>query len=541
MSILPTLVLLASIVCADQESNPPAGELLSLEQTLRREDPASLANDARRLGDARRGAIVFYQPNLMCTSCHAETDKKRSSSLGPDLSVRGTVRPDVETVEAILDPSKTIKKGYETLTIVTDDGKSISGLLLEDRAQDLILRDSSPDHKPITIAKSRIEQRDARGPSLMPAGLVSTLASRQQFLDLVRYLLEIAEHGPDRARSLRPDPALLAPPLADYERNLDHAGLIAEFGPQSFVRGKAIYERVCANCHGTKERAGSLPTAPRFASAAVKNGADPYRMYRTLTDGFGQMAAQSWLVPRQKYDLIHYIREAYWKADNPRLYAPIEKAYLASLPKGTSRGPEPVALEPWRLMDYGPSMSGTFEVGEDGSNIAFKGIAVRLDAGQGGVSTGRAWVVYEHDTLRLAAAWTGQGFIDWKGINFDGRHQIHPRIAGKVHMFNPDGPGWANPENESFADLRVRGRDGRSYGPLPRPWLRFNGLYRHGDKVILDYQVGTARVLETPGLETDPHAHPGGQPVARRLDLAHRATRTGRQSVRHQRGQFVRA
>ena len=30
----------------------------------------------------------------------------------------------------------------------------------------------------------------------MPAGLVNALASRQQFLDLVCYLLEIAEHGP---------------------------------------------------------------------------------------------------------------------------------------------------------------------------------------------------------------------------------------------------------------------------------------------------------------------------------------------------------
>ena len=67
------------------------------------------------------------------------------------------------------------------------------------------------------------------------------------------------------------------------------------------------------------------------------------------------------------------------------------------------------------MMDYGPSLSATLEVGDDGSNIAFKGIAIRLDAGQGGVSRGRAWVVYDHDTLRLAAAWTGQGFIDWKG------------------------------------------------------------------------------------------------------------------------------
>ena len=105
-------------------------------------------------------------------------------------------------------------------------------------------------------------------------------------------------------------------------------------------------------------------------------------------------------------------------------------------------------------------------------------------------------MVYDHDTLRLAAAWTGQGFIDWNGINFNGRHQVHPRIVGRVHVANPDGPGWANPNNQSFADLRGRGRDGRPYGPLPRSWAHYRGLYRHGDRVILAYTVGTAEVLE---------------------------------------------
>ena len=74
----------------------------------------------------------------------------------------------------------------------------------------------------------------------------------------------------------------------------------------------------------------------------LKNGADPYHMYRTLTDGFGQMAAQTWLVPQQKYDLIHYIREAYFKPDNPLQYARVDRAYLDQLPKGTSRGPASV-------------------------------------------------------------------------------------------------------------------------------------------------------------------------------------------------------
>ena len=518
MNFLASSIFLVTVMIAGEDGTSLVGSPGLLEPQLKREDSVMLARDARSQGDAHRGALVFYQPALMCTKCHLSEGADVPAPLGPDLGLLGKGVPDTSVIEAILEPSKTIKKGYETVTIVTDDGRTVSGLLAEDRADVVILRDPGQDGKLITIAKSHIERLSNRGPSLMPAGLVNALTSRQQFLDLLRYLIEIAEYGPARARALRPNLALLTPPLPDYERNLDHAGLIAGLGPKSFHRGEVIYNRVCANCHGTKERVGSLPTAPRFTSAMLKNGADPYHMYRTLTDGFGQMAAQTWLVPQQKYDLIHYIREAYFRPDNSLQYARVDRAYMDQLPKGTSQGPAPVDIEPWCVMDYGPSLSATLEVDSNGSNFAFKGIAIRLDAGQGGVSRGRAWMLYDHDTLRLAAAWSGQRFIDWNGINFNGRHQVHPRIVGKVHAITPDSPGWANPNDQSFTDRRVRGRDGRFYGPLPRGWAHFKGLYHHDNRVILAYTVGTAEILEAPGLETDP-AHPDQPIFTRSLEI----------------------
>ncbi len=126
-------------------------------------------------------------------------------------------------------------------------------------------------------------------------------------------------------------------------------------------------------------------------------------------------------------------------------------------------------------MNYGPSLMATLEVGDKG-NFAYKGIAVRLDNGPGGVSRGRHWMLFDHDTLRVAAAWSGEGFIDWNGINFNGRHQIHPRARrAQVHFANPVGPGWANPETGRFDDPRFQGRDGKPYGPLPRTWAQYQG------------------------------------------------------------------
>ncbi|MBY0456953.1 MAG: heme-binding protein, partial [Gemmataceae bacterium] len=183
--------------------------------------------------------------------------------------------------------------------------------------------------------------------------------------------------------------------------------------------------------------------------------------------------------------------------------------YLAKLPTGKKGafGPAPVNVEPWVNMDYGPSLMNTYEVGGPGPNIAYKGLAVRLDAGTGGVSRGKVWSLFDHDTMRFAAGWTGEGaspFIDWKGIHFNGQHQIHPKLAGAVHIANPVGPGWADPATGSFKDPRFLGRDKRPYGPLPKEWARFRGTYSFGDLTILSYTVGAAKILELEGAETDP-------------------------------------
>ncbi|MEO8495653.1 MAG: DUF6797 domain-containing protein, partial [Planctomycetota bacterium] len=165
-----------------------------------------------------------------------------------------------------------------------------------------------------------------------------------------------------------------------------------------------------------------------------------------------------------------------------------------------TRGPEPSNILPWEQMDYGHNLVATYEVGTDRSNFAYKGNAIRLDPGPGGVSQGRQWMIFDYDTLRMAAAWSGKGFVDWNGINFNGQHGIHPRVAGQVQVANPTGPGWANPSDGSFVDTRLRGRDDRAYGPLPRDWAQYKGMYYYGQEVIVAYTVGDTQVLEMPGL-----------------------------------------
>jgi glucose/arabinose dehydrogenase len=153
------------------------------------------------------------------------------------------------------------------------------------------------------------------------------------------------------------------------------------------------------------------------------------------------------------------------------------------------------AAPPYQRMDYGPALFWTYQVAP--GNIAQKGIAIRLDDGPGGVSKGRAWMVYDHDTMRVAAATTGS-FVDWKGIAFDGSHGTHTGLSGERHFVNPVGPGWASPDGR-WADDRLIGRDGKRYGPLPREWAHYEGMYLYGGEAVIAANIGGTRVLEAPG------------------------------------------
>jgi hypothetical protein len=312
--------------------------------------------------------------------------------------------------------------------------------------------------------------------------------------------------------------------LPEFEKNLDHRGLLEAWGDrhgESLRTGEHIYNNICFNCHGNHEQEGSLPTAFKFWNDSFKVGSDPFSIYQTLTRGYSSMPPQVNLTPMEKYDLIHYIRENFLLEKNPGQYFNIDSTYLASLPSGGNTGPAPKEFKPWAEMDYGNFLINTYElVGLNApprerssgpaplpdenlikANYAYKGIAVRLDQGSGGVAAGSAWMMFDHDLLRVAGAWTGEGFIDWEAILFNEKHNISPRTIGDLHFENPVVPAWANPITGSFDDPRFTARDKRKFGPLPREWTHYKGLYQYRDRVIISYTVGNAKILETFGLE----------------------------------------
>ena len=305
--------------------------------------------------------------------------------------------------------------------------------------------------------------------------------------------------------------------LEKTEENLDHAGFISEFDVNTFVRGERIYNANCINCHGNEENEGSIPMSLKFWSERFKVGYDAFSMYQTVTRGFGSMPPQASLSPQEKYDVIHYIQKEFVSKNKKVVLQNVSPGYLTSLPKGNSRGPALKPYQPWADMDYGNFLINTYELvdektglpryhspgpspfpDEDYSknNFAYKGIAIRVDRGNGGVSKGKSWMVFDHDLMRVAGGFTGDGFMDWNGILLNDKHETYPRTVGMLHFETPVGPGWANPSTGKFDDPRFVARDGRAFGPLPKSWANYKGLYHHEDQVIVSYSVGESDILE---------------------------------------------
>ncbi len=283
----------------------------------------------------------------------------------------------------------------------------------------------------------------------------------------------------------------------------DHKALVADWGKDSFNRGQKIYQQLCVTCHGTAETEGPIPIALKFHEGKFKNGKDPYRMWQTISKGYNMMMPMPQFSTRQKYDVIHYIREEFLAKHNKGELTKIDDAYLNALPKGISGIEEKESKKtppPYDMMDFGNYLFWTYQI-EPGPlneqvNIAQKGLAIRLDDGLGGISKGSSWAIYDHDTMRLAAIYTGDKFVDWRGIAFDGSHGTHTSITGNRILLTKDRPGWAHPKTGSWDPIRVKGKDGRLFGPLPKDWVSFKGLKITESGPLLSYQVGKVDVKE---------------------------------------------
>ncbi|EEF61341.1 PVC-type heme-binding CxxCH protein [Pedosphaera parvula] len=148
-----------------------------------------LAKTSIREGDAKLGEQIFRRKEIGCVNCHAIGGV--GGKVGPDLtSIGASAQPDY-LVESVFYPNRKIKEGYHSLLIETKDGEEISGILVRENNEQLVLRDTTD--KEVSIPKNNIKNRKM-GNSLMPSGLIDSLSSSER-LNLFRFLSDLGKPG----------------------------------------------------------------------------------------------------------------------------------------------------------------------------------------------------------------------------------------------------------------------------------------------------------------------------------------------------------
>jgi putative heme-binding domain-containing protein len=133
----------------------------------------------RTPGDPFRGEKVFKSVCAQCHKIHAE-----GQDVGPDLTNNGRSSFD-QLISNVLDPSLVIGGAYQARVVDTEDGRSLTGLLVEDSPERIVLK--LQGGKLETIPREQVAEVITSQLSMMPEDLEKQLKP-QEIADLFAFL-----------------------------------------------------------------------------------------------------------------------------------------------------------------------------------------------------------------------------------------------------------------------------------------------------------------------------------------------------------------
>jgi len=145
----------------------------------------ALSQSLKIPGKAGQGEAIYAKLN--CSKCH--TVKMGEPLRGPFLPNVAKTYKRPQLAEAVLLPSKSLAQGFVTYTFVMDDGKSYTGFVTNEAADEITIRDA--EGKEIKLAPAAIEERAKQNISVMPEGLAKDLTI-EEFASLLAYLESLA-------------------------------------------------------------------------------------------------------------------------------------------------------------------------------------------------------------------------------------------------------------------------------------------------------------------------------------------------------------
>jgi putative heme-binding domain-containing protein len=135
-------------------------------------------------GDVARGRMVF-EGKGQCLSCHAVSGV--GSRLAPSLTEIGSFRRVVEIRTSLIEPDAEIRPENRSVRVVTRDGATITGRLLNQDTFSLQLEDSN--ERLLSLDKSNLRELTILKSSSMPSYRDKLTAS--ELADVVSYLASL--------------------------------------------------------------------------------------------------------------------------------------------------------------------------------------------------------------------------------------------------------------------------------------------------------------------------------------------------------------
>lgn len=165
------------------EVQPAAAGLLQTLRGRQAERLARLQTVEATLGrgDIDTGRRLFFGRSL-CSTCHAVGSN--GSRFGPDLTSIGDIRSRHDIVEAILFPSASFAREYDTYRVRTS-GAVHTGIV-KDQLADAVVVEVGPETA-IRVPRSEVVAIEPLTVSMMPPGLEQML-SATELADLVAFL-----------------------------------------------------------------------------------------------------------------------------------------------------------------------------------------------------------------------------------------------------------------------------------------------------------------------------------------------------------------
>jgi putative heme-binding domain-containing protein len=149
------------------------------QETDERTAAVAAYRDAIHLpGDVSRGRDLYAST---CAKCHSPQNGR--PRIGADLSGINNKTKE-ELLNSIMNPSAAIEPRFVNYIITTKDGRIQDGILANETAGTITLRNTDGD---FTILRTNIAEIRASSLSLMPDGFEKSL-SKQQVADIIAYL-----------------------------------------------------------------------------------------------------------------------------------------------------------------------------------------------------------------------------------------------------------------------------------------------------------------------------------------------------------------